>query len=236
MTRALVVCADDLGRTEGINRGIVAAHQHGIVTSASLMVRWPAAEQAAAIARDHPGLAIGLHLDLCEWVFRQGSWREVYRVVDIDDPCAVRDEVARQLERFERILGRPPTHLDSHQHVHREEPVASALQREGERLGVPVRGRTPGVVFCGDFHGQSARAEPYPEGIAVEALLQLIRTLPPGTAELCTHPGDPAGLDSPYREERAVELRVLCDARVREELDRENVQLLSFAELSAGPV
>ena len=42
-TRHLIVNADDFGQSAGINRGIIEAHEHGIVTSTSLMVRWPAA-------------------------------------------------------------------------------------------------------------------------------------------------------------------------------------------------
>jgi len=49
--RYLIVNADDFGQSQGVNRGVIAAHEHGIVTSASLMVRWPAAIEAAAI---HP--------------------------------------------------------------------------------------------------------------------------------------------------------------------------------------
>ena len=44
-TRRLIVNADDLGLSAGVNRGIVEAHARGIVTSASLMVRQPAARQ-----------------------------------------------------------------------------------------------------------------------------------------------------------------------------------------------
>ena len=49
--RYLVVNADDFGRSEGVNRGILRAHERGIVTSTSLMVRWPAAEHAARAFR-----------------------------------------------------------------------------------------------------------------------------------------------------------------------------------------
>ena len=72
MSRVLVVNADDYGRTEGVNRGIIEAHERGIVTSASLMVRWPAAREAAAYVRGGWRLGLGLHVDLGEWVFRGG--------------------------------------------------------------------------------------------------------------------------------------------------------------------
>jgi len=53
--RRLIVNADDFGQSPGINRGIMEAHERGIVTSVSLMVRWPAAVEAAAYARRLPG-------------------------------------------------------------------------------------------------------------------------------------------------------------------------------------
>ena len=62
--RLLIVNADDFGRSESINGGIVQAHERGIVTSASIMVRWQAARDAAAYAREHGKLGLGLHLDL----------------------------------------------------------------------------------------------------------------------------------------------------------------------------
>ncbi|HEV2791037.1 MAG TPA: ChbG/HpnK family deacetylase, partial [Solirubrobacterales bacterium] len=63
-SRRLIVNADDLGLSRSVNEGIFEAHQHGIVTSASLMVRQGAAEAAAEALAEHPDLAVGLHLDL----------------------------------------------------------------------------------------------------------------------------------------------------------------------------
>ena len=76
--RTLVVNADDFGRSAAINRGVMRAHERGIVTSATLMVRWPAAAPAAELARASE-LSVGLHLDLGEWEYRDGEWRAVYR-------------------------------------------------------------------------------------------------------------------------------------------------------------
>ena len=70
-----------------------------MVTSATLMVRWPAAVEAAAYAR-RGSLSVGLHLDLGEWVYRDGEWHERYRVVPDDAGCRAA-ELNRQLERFE---------------------------------------------------------------------------------------------------------------------------------------
>ena len=78
-TRFLIVNADDFGLSEGVNRGIIEAHEHGIVTSASLMVLKPSAASAAAYSREHPRLSLGLHLDLGEWAYDGEAWVPVYR-------------------------------------------------------------------------------------------------------------------------------------------------------------
>ena len=62
--RRLIVNADDLGRTPGINRGVFAAHHHGIVSSATLMVNYAAAAEVKGLSREYPALGIGLHLAL----------------------------------------------------------------------------------------------------------------------------------------------------------------------------
>ena len=69
----LIVNADDFGRSRSVNRGIMSAYEYGIVTSASLMVRWPAANEATAYARRHQSLSVGLHFDFGEWCYRNGG-------------------------------------------------------------------------------------------------------------------------------------------------------------------
>lgn len=236
--RIVVVNADDFGRTDGINEGIVHAHEHGIVTSATMMVRWPAAEAAAGQARAHPDLAVGLHLDLAEWEFADGEWRPVYEVVDADDAAAVELAVGAQLERFERLVGRTPTHLDSHQHVHRSEPVRTALASAGDRLGVPVRDVTAGVTYRGDFYGQDGKGYPCPEAITVDHLVTLLDDLPEGITELGCHPGFAEDLDNVYRDERRIEVETLCHPRVRSAIDDLGIRLCSFravGEILLGP-
>jgi predicted glycoside hydrolase/deacetylase ChbG (UPF0249 family) len=230
--RTLIVNADDLGLSEGVNCGVLRAHDEGIVSSASLMVRAPAAAHAAEELRLRPRLGVGLHVDLGEWVHVDGEWRTVYEVVDGDDAAGVAAEVAGQVERFRALLGRDPDHLDSHQHVHQREPARSALLAIARSLRVALRGLDPVVRHCGAFHGQTGTGDPLPEAISVDALVRLLRGLPAGATELGCHPGLDPDLASPYREERAREVEALCDARVRHVVAEEGIELACFAGLA----
>ena len=64
--RRLVVSGDDFGAAREVNAAIVGAHRSGILTSTSLMVTGEAAAEAVALAKEHPRLAVGLHLVLAQ--------------------------------------------------------------------------------------------------------------------------------------------------------------------------
>jgi predicted glycoside hydrolase/deacetylase ChbG (UPF0249 family) len=225
----LVVNGDDFGRSPGINRGILECFDHGILTSASLMTLWPASAKAAAAALERPDLGIGLHVDLGEWAYSEGEWQCTYQRTPLDDPHAVRAEVDRQLRAFRRLLDRDPTHIDSHQHVHREEPARSILAGLATSLGIPLRHYTVGVRYRGDFFGQMTTGERRPEALSAAALVEIIGSLPSGTTELCCHPGYADDLVTTYRHERAVEIETLCDPRVRAAIDGSGIELRSFS-------
>jgi chitin disaccharide deacetylase len=229
--KLLIVNADDFGMSPGVNRGIIEAHVRGIVTSASLMVRWPHAEDAAACARGHSDLSVGLHIDLGEWTMEAGSWVPLYEVIANRDESAVEAETARQLERFRRLIGRDPTHLDSHQHVHHDEPVRRPLQSLAKELRIPLRASGDDITYCGDFYGQGDLGHPYPEGISVRNLTRILATLQPGTTELCCHPGFDDGLATMYRSEREREVETLTDPAVRRTVEALGIRLISFLDI-----
>jgi chitin disaccharide deacetylase len=216
--RELIVNADDFGRSRGVNRGIARAHEHGVVTSASLMVRWPAAPEAARYARQRPDLSLGLHVDLGEWEYRDGTWEPAYVVVDTYDPVEVREAIAAQLAAFRDLVGRDPTHLDTHQHLHRDEPVRSATEAAAAEIGVPARELSPGIRHIGSFYGQTGTGEPHPEWISAEHLLGILEALEPGLSELGCHPGLDDDAGGAYVTERAIEVKTLCDPRLRQAL------------------
>jgi len=232
--KQLIVNADDFGQSSGVNGGVIEAHESGIVTSASLMVRWPAAAEAAADSRKTPKLSLGLHVDLGEWRYRDGAWTALYEVVPLDDANIVKEEVTRQLATFHDLVGKRPTHMDSHQHVHLREPARSVLREVARFLDIPLRHFNPGVRYCGNFYGQTAEGLPLPDAISADSLVKILRTLPFGLTELSCHPGRANDLDTMYRNERAQEVRVLCDPQVRAGLVSMEIELRSFRS-GSGP-
>jgi chitin disaccharide deacetylase len=233
----LIVNADDFGQSAGVNRGVIQAHEHGILTSASLMVRWPHAVEAAAYAQMHPSLGVGIHLDFGEWTCKNGEWKRLYSVVDTEDHEGVKREITSQMAAFCDLMGREPTHIDSHQHVHRNEPARSMVVEVAGRLGIPARdvplppSSEPRARYCGRFYGQGDDGTQWPECISVEALIEILGGLEPGFTELGCHPATEPDLETMYKVERLQELATLCHPRVREAVETMGIELCSFMRL-----
>jgi len=222
--RFVIFNADDFGYSHGINRGIVEAHDAGVVTAATLVVNGRAAEEAAVLSRARPGLSVGLHVNFTN---------EAQRLVDLEDRDACRAELRAQYARFLELVGRKPTHLDSHQHVHRHHMRRGLFEELADEQALPLRDRPP-VVFKGGFYGQWTYGIFEPEKVSFEALERILRNeIREGIYEMSCHPGyhDPA-LEAVYHDEREHELRTLTDPRLRPLLEELGIALVSYLELS----
>jgi len=248
--KRLIVNADDLGRTPGINAGIFEAHDRGLVTSATLMVGFTPAEEAIDAWTRSPEIGIGLHVALTGG--RPLSPREeVPSLVDGEGrfpakpdglagarPEEVMAEVEAQFERFRILAGRLPTHLDSHHHSHRLPVVCDALVGLAGRYSLPVRnaseevgarlrqaGVTTSDFFVERFFGPEAR---------LEVLLEILGDLAPGVTELMCHPAkvdEALRCDSSYVDEREQELAVLTHPEAIRAIREEGILLTHFGEL-----
>jgi predicted glycoside hydrolase/deacetylase ChbG (UPF0249 family) len=239
VSRILIVNADDFGRSAGINRGVFQAFDHGIVTSASLMVRWPSSVEAAEFARLHPQLGVGLHVELGEWFYQSGAWQCRYEVVPIDDIAAIELELKHQLETFRSLTGQEPSHIDSHQHVHLRPALRPVFLALSKNAGVPLRRVDSPAKYCGDFFGQTRHGAPLHGAIDTRALLALLQQLPAGITEIVCHPAVAVDTDSGYGRERVLELDALCDPEVLALVDRLGICMSSFknaeAQMTQGP-
>ena len=250
MSRQLIVNADDLGRSDGVNRGIFEAHDRGVVTSATLMVGFPAAEAAAAELACHPRLGVGLHVTLTGAASTLPP-REVPSLVDAQgllprkpeamgeaDSGELLAEVRHQLALFRQMTGRMPTHLDSHHHSHRLPVVLDALLAVAREHGLSVRRASEEVAvraaaagvrttdfFLESFFGKTA---------TLGVLLVLLRGLPAGVTELMCHPGyvdEELRRGSGYADDREREIAVLTDQRAAAALQQLGIGLTHFGAL-----
>jgi predicted glycoside hydrolase/deacetylase ChbG (UPF0249 family) len=151
----LILNADDFGLTSGVNRAIVELHRAGALTSATLMARAPAAEEAIRLALSTPSLGVGCHI-----VFADGEPvlppSNLPTLVDPRTgrfqptpgaflrrlftgsirPGEIQSEAAAQIDLLQ-ARGLRLTHIDTHKHLHIFpavlRPVLSAARAAGIR-------------------------------------------------------------------------------------------------------
>jgi predicted glycoside hydrolase/deacetylase ChbG (UPF0249 family) len=203
VSRRLIVNADDYGLTRGVSEGILAAHRHGIVTSTTVLVTGAIAPDLVARARDS-GIGLGVHVNLTlgapltrgrSLVDAGGRFvRDARRAAAVADEDDVLDEVEAQLDRFETLFKRAPTHLDSHHHVGLYAPVRDVVLDAARARGLAVRSqdgsarmraRSAGLRTPDHFFGESGPGAYW----SPARTLAHLRALPAGVSEFMTHPG-----------------------------------------------
>ncbi len=212
----LIVNADDLGWTDGVNRGIVEAFHHGIVTSTSLLANSAAFAGGVEAARSAPGLGVGVHLNLSDGPpvanretvttllddggkFAGGPesllLRRVRRGLLLEE---VENEWDAQIQKV-RDAGIAPTHRVSLEASSLRAALSSGAKRHAGvvmKQGVQARGLK---LLARDAREQAEHAgistADYFCGIAqtgeltLEGVEQFVKSLPDGTTELMVHPG-----------------------------------------------
>ena len=245
--KILIVNADDFGLTAGVSRGILEAHRTGIVTSTTLLVN-RAIPPAQVEELKTSGLGVGVHLNLTlgtpvadpkrvpSLVDREGRFvrdaNEAAARATVDE---ARIELGTQIDAFRRIMGRFPTHLDTHHHVGRLPPVLELVLDFARALRVPVRSqdaqvrraaRALGLRTPDHFMGESG-----PDAYwSRERVLEHLAALPAGLSEFMTHPGyfDEDLAYSRYGRQRETELAGLTDPEVRQAAARHGIRLAHF--------
>lgn len=271
MTRFLIVNADDFGLSPGVSRGIIQAHRDGILTSTTFMVNFPWAAQMAPLLEEAPSLGVGVHLNLTTGapvlppdqvptlVGRDGQFaRSAWRILARIRPAEARREWAAQVEKGIALLGRTPTHLDTHRYLQGYPPLCEAMLAVAKEYGIKaVRILYPQFVPAGAFRRwnpagflvdralvrsaattrQSGLSHPdvtLAGDFDLAGLLQRLSRVGEGVTELVSHPGEVdevlLGLTS-LREQRLVELAALTAPEARRRVEELRIQLVHFGHL-----
>jgi len=245
--KRLIVNADEFGRTAGVNRGILDAHDRGIVTSASLLVTSPAAPEAVRLSAAAPRLGVGLTFaftdaaaalppsELPSLTDVSGHLQGAAERLASAPGSEVLAEARAQLRRFRETVGRSPTHLGAYRNVHRFPVVLEAVVTLAWETGLPVRSLSP--EMRSRFRREGIRTpdryvEPFSgAGATLEGLLQVLGGLDIETAELLCHP---AAVDEAARaasDARARELEALTHQEARHAVQAAGIRLMHFGEL-----
>jgi predicted glycoside hydrolase/deacetylase ChbG (UPF0249 family) len=150
--RFLIVNADDFGRSEAVNTGIVEAFRRGILTSVSIVAMGAAFESAVELAREHEGLGIGIHLVLDEHepalppskilslVGSDGRFRSRgQQFMKMTADPRMREDAFREWDaQIKKVLasGIKLEHIDGHGHCHAHPRAAGVVVALAERYGI----------------------------------------------------------------------------------------------------
>jgi predicted glycoside hydrolase/deacetylase ChbG (UPF0249 family) len=276
MARSLIVNADDFGLSPGVSRGIIRAHREGIVSSTTFMVNLPWAEEMVRLLEEAPDLGVGIHLNLTtgrpvlppeqvpSLVTGRGDFSSsLLRLFSRSDPEEVKREWAAQVQRGIELLGRLPTHLDTHKYLQGHPAFAEAMVEVARRFSIPAvrclypRGLgatvaqmfgtwSPARLVIDRYLTRSAEVVARsglkaPQAILagdfdLPGLLRKLEWVGEGITELVTHPGEVDGALhslSSLLDQREVELAALTSPEARRKLEELGIQLISFRELAA---
>ena len=276
MTKQLIVNADDYGRTRGVSSGIRSAHINGIITSTTSMMNMPGIDKCLEEAlKECPQLGLGVHLvltsgkpllpanqipSLTGGKDHFPSPPEFIRLVPEIDPNQVCSEWNAQIEKFIRLTGKKPDHLDSHHHTsYFSEPLFEIMlelarnQECGIRppltegvgdltLDLPAEIGDQSKDFISPLLKRYNPRRPhhffpnfYNQNATSKYLLNLLANLPAGTSEIMCHPGlsDPELMEgSSYNIQREFELVSLIDSDLKTCIRDHSIQLITYAQLS----
>ncbi|PKM80309.1 MAG: chitooligosaccharide deacetylase, partial [Firmicutes bacterium HGW-Firmicutes-13] len=245
----LIVNADDLGYSPGINRGIIYGFREGIITSTTLMINQKYSGEGIKLAKTHPGLGTGIHINLTKEKPVSGADRvpslldRSENFWDVDNfyrkhiaEEEVQAEAAAQIQKAVDS-GLNLTHIDAHHHLQFHPVVIKVLIQMAKKYKLPLRNvneetrdrfRNEGIptpdIFISSF---------FSSRVTIEYLSSLLTDLnkkhPGATIELMTHPGIldyfSSTTRSSYHEPRQKELETLCSGEIKELINSLKIEL-----------
>ena len=226
----LIINADDLGWSPGVNRGILVAYTNGIVNSSSLIVTHPGFEDAVKIVRENQLANIGLHFNLTEGkaVLNSHStitdsrgffYRNVHKCHEINF-----DEVMRELTaQYKKAVdaGVHITHMDTHHHLHMTREFRRVFAKFSRTYELPLRKVHPTSknpmkwlslffdMWGVEFYTAHFNAEFYGQNATGEILENILTAYEGKSLEIMCHPGYTDSLNGEYNDLREKELSIL---------------------------
>lgn len=249
--KRLIINADDFNLTPGVTRGVLKAHDEGILTSTTILINLPLEEKTVREVSKRKRLGIGLHLNVTlgkpltrstSLVNTEGTFLRpqnyAQRLPRIGDLIR---EYETQVQLFQKRFSRKPDHLDTHHHLHDHPLFFKALSLTARKWKLPIRrsrifqlgeyaGWLKGLQTT-DFLFGNLEAHRHWER---NSFLGIATNLPEGTSEIGCHPGFcdvQLRTISSFQKAREEELKLFSDKRLRKILSDLKIELIRFIQL-----
>lgn len=248
----LILRADDLGLSQGVNYGIERSVKEGLISAVGLMVNMPDAEHGFQLIKNDCN-CIGLHVNIC----LGDSITPVDKIPSLIDPktqqfyrskkinkrnkdtvnleeCML--EVEAQVERFIEITGKFPDYIDVHAVMSKTLylTVEHVAMRRKILLGIPAlesEGQLLNGVYSLGMRTFNAKGLYKPKNYFNEHL-EIIKQKEYSLAIF--HPGyidQPLIEQSSYTLIRPMETEFLCSSWLKNWIEKNNIEVVSFNEL-----
>lgn len=235
----IIINADDFGLSQGGNKAIIESYQKGILTSTTLMATTEYTQEAIQLAKENPGLGVGVHMVLTTQKAILNTHKNIadengnflWTIMSINDTIdkeEVYQEWDAQIASITKELD--ITHLDSHHHAHLHPALDGVVQRLSEKYNVPFRStRTllPKEV--------EVNSKFYKEGVSEEFILDLFEKKAYDVVDLMTHPAyvdDYLRSISSYCDERFTELQILSNPELKAKAESLGIELISYRDIA----
>ena len=239
----LILNADDFGYSNGVNYGIIDAYKNGVLTSTTLMVTMSGTMHVVELMKENPELSVGLHLNISlgkpltdgetlvdenGYFMKPDSLHKEY----LYNEDELRAEVRAQYEKYLNIVGKKPSHLDSHLFSTDKVPlmrkIASELALEND---IPMRNFDIEAYNHVEFiNYRNYNAKPTLDYI-VEFFEDIIKN---EYVEIMTHPGYvdySLNNNSSYNVQRTNEVEFLTSDVIKNLIKKNNVNLITYNDV-----
>ena len=251
--RRLIINADDCNLTPGVTRGILLAHDRGVVTSTTLLMNLPLSDETVRQLKKRKDLGLGVHLNVTlgkplsvpsqipSLVKPEGLFRrpDDYRKKMPSRKDLV-GEYESQIRLFEKRFGTQPDHVDTHHHLHELPVFFEAFASVARKWKIPVRRS----VLFGRLDSRETAALKTTDylfgNLEAKFLWQpgpfwgVVENLPEGTSEIACHPGfydaDLRRMSS-LRQMREAELKLFSGSPLRKKLADLGIELIRFSQI-----
>ena len=247
--RKIICNADDFGHSKGVNLGIIEAFKSGIVRSTTLMAGMDGFEHALELAKDNPGLNIGVHLTLTAGKSVGGIYKtitdekgnflnlsELENNIENVDLLEVEHEYEAQIQKI-LDAGIKVDHFDSHHHTHNLKGIINIFLKLAKKYNKKVRIYDKNILT-----GEYANIKTtdvfvdtfFNDTVSIDYLKKIIDEHKNGSMEIMCHP---AYLDytlrntSSYNIKRTDELNVLTSPEILRFIKDNNIEVVSFSEI-----